>query len=246
MEICTGIFTRVNNQIVGERSVLDYVIASDDLMRYIKNMQIDTNKQFTPWRTIKSGKGFSDHNAIILKLECNKIPSQSKNKRETVWNFNHIKGWERFQKTTSTDSSTLSDCWNDIDCVETSYEKWSDKLNSILHDCFPKRRIKKSKQIYDNRIRQLTGKRKNLKKQAQSNKTDLILQHRIVELDQKIDKKIAKFNTRLLQKKVNKYGSISKQEFWKLKRTLVPKSSTVPYASMAMRLLMHIIFKVHF
>ena len=68
MEICTGIFTRVNNKIIGEKSVLDYVIASDDLLRYIKNMQIDTNKQFTPWRTIKSGKRFSDHNAIMLKL----------------------------------------------------------------------------------------------------------------------------------------------------------------------------------
>ena len=56
------------------------------------------------------------------------------------------------------------------------------------------------------------------------------MQHRIFKLDQKIDKKIAKFNTRLLKKKVNKYGSISKQEFWKLKRTLIPKSSTVPYA----------------
>ena len=124
----------------------------------------------------------------------------------------------------------MSDCWNDIDCVETSCEKWSDKLNSILHECFPKRRVKKSKRIYDNRTRKLISKRKNLKKQAQSNKTDLTLQHRIAKLNQKIDKKIAKFNTRLIQKKVNKYGSISKQEFWKLKHTLVPKSSTGPYA----------------
>ena len=44
MEISTGIFTRVNNKIIGENSVLDYVIVSDDLMRYIKNMRIDTNK----------------------------------------------------------------------------------------------------------------------------------------------------------------------------------------------------------
>ena len=79
MEICTGVFTRANNKTVGEKSVLDYVIASDDLTRYIENMQIDTNKQFTPWCTIKSSKRFSDHNAIILKLECSKIPSQSKN-----------------------------------------------------------------------------------------------------------------------------------------------------------------------
>ena len=58
MEKFTGIFTGVNNKIIREKSVLDCVIVSDDLMRYIKNMQIDTNKQFTPWRTIESGKRF--------------------------------------------------------------------------------------------------------------------------------------------------------------------------------------------
>ena len=52
--------------------MIDYVIPTDDLLRYIKNMQIDINKQFTPSRTIKSGKQFSDHNAIMLKLESNK------------------------------------------------------------------------------------------------------------------------------------------------------------------------------
>ena len=56
------------------------------------------------------------------------------------------------------------------------------------------------------------------------------MQQGIVKLDHKIDKKIAKFNTRLLQKKVSTYGSINKQEFWKLKRTLAPKSCIVPYA----------------
>ena len=48
--------------------------------------------------------------------------------------------------------------------------------------------------------------------------------------DHKIDKRTAKFNTRLPQKKVSTYGSINKQEFWKLKRTLAPKSSIVPHA----------------
>ena len=86
MEIFSGTFTRANNKIVGEKSVLDYVIVSDELIRYIKNMQIDTAKQFTPWRTLKSGKRFSDHNANILKVEYSKIPSQSESDRETLWN----------------------------------------------------------------------------------------------------------------------------------------------------------------
>ena len=115
--------------------MLDYVIASGELIRYIKNMQINTAKQFTPWRTLKSSKRFSDHNASILKVEYNKIPSQSESDRENVWNFNHRKGWKSFHKITSTKHS-LSDCWSDISGVETGCEKWSDRLNSILKDCF--------------------------------------------------------------------------------------------------------------
>ena len=51
-----------------------------------------------------------------------------------MWNFNHPKGWERFHKYTSA-SNSVCDCSNDISSVETSYEKWSDRLNSILKDC---------------------------------------------------------------------------------------------------------------
>ena len=82
MKICSGTFTKANNKIVGEKSALDYGIASDELIRYIKYMQIDIAKQFTPWCTLKSGKRFSDHNAVILKVEYNKIPSQSKSDRK--------------------------------------------------------------------------------------------------------------------------------------------------------------------
>ena len=71
-----------------------------------------------------------------------------------------------------------------------------------------------SKQIYESRIRQLISKRKELEKQVQVDKTNLKSQQGIVKLDHKIDKEIAKFNTRLLLKKVSTYGSINKQEFW--------------------------------
>ena len=58
-----------NNKIVGEKSVLDYVIltVSDELIKNIKNMKIDTAKQLTSWHALKSGKRFSDHNSIIRR-----------------------------------------------------------------------------------------------------------------------------------------------------------------------------------
>ena len=84
--------------------------------------------------------------------------------------------------------------------------------------------------MYDSRIKQLISKRKKLKKQAKVDKTNLKLQQGIVILNHKIDKKTAEFNFRLLQQKVNTDGNINKQEFWKLKCTLAPKSSIVPHA----------------
>ena len=48
----------------------------------------------------------------------------------------------------------------------------------------------------------MINKREKFKKQAQVDKTNLKLQHRIVKLDHKIDKKIAKFNTKLLLKRL--------------------------------------------
>ena len=39
MEICSGTFTRANNKMVGENSVLDYVIVSDELIRYITTLK---------------------------------------------------------------------------------------------------------------------------------------------------------------------------------------------------------------
>ena len=32
-------------------------------------MSTDEQKQFTPWRTFKGGKRFSDHNAILLNID---------------------------------------------------------------------------------------------------------------------------------------------------------------------------------
>ena len=62
---CHGTFTRVNNKNSNEKSVLDYLIFSSELDKYTNSMNIDEQKQFPPWRTLKGGKRFSDHNAIL-------------------------------------------------------------------------------------------------------------------------------------------------------------------------------------
>ena len=60
-----GVFTRIHTykQTI-EKSVLDYVFISSDLEEYFTSMQIDEEKHFTPWRSLKHGKRYSDHCAI--------------------------------------------------------------------------------------------------------------------------------------------------------------------------------------
>ena len=45
--LCKGVFTRVNNENSGKKSVLDYVIVSSNLSDNIVSMAIDEGKPFT-------------------------------------------------------------------------------------------------------------------------------------------------------------------------------------------------------
>ena len=46
-------FTWVKKKIPVEKSVLDYVITSQDLVLSVNSLKIDEAKEFTPWRSLK-------------------------------------------------------------------------------------------------------------------------------------------------------------------------------------------------
>ena len=83
-----GVFTRVNNKNKSERSVIDYMFCTYDLLSNISSFHIDEMKEFTPWRQLKTRKTFTDHNAMVMKLI---IPKSFKRQevpgRQIVWDF---------------------------------------------------------------------------------------------------------------------------------------------------------------
>ena len=95
LRLCKGVFTRVNNKNSAEKSVLDYVIFSSNLSDNIQSMTIDEGKLFTPWRNLQRGKRFTDHNAIIFELQCERSEGNDKSNRKVVWSFDDDKGWEK-------------------------------------------------------------------------------------------------------------------------------------------------------
>ena len=102
---CHGTFTRVNNKNCDEKSVLDYLIASSELNKYTNSMSVDEQKQFTPWRTLKGGKRFSDHNAILLNIDLPLKGDVQKSVRKTTWNFSDQSGWVKLTSLTERDSA---------------------------------------------------------------------------------------------------------------------------------------------
>ena len=149
-------------------------------------------------------------------------------KRRKVWNFDNPQDWNSFKTLTSNDS-TLQEIWHDSSSVERRYEQWSSGLNSNLHKCFPKKRLISNKQIYTKEIRRYISERKEVKKKL--SRTSGIgetgqqyLSHKIRRLDKVIDDKISDFNHQV-RGKVIEDGTISKQDFWKIKNKIAPKSS---------------------
>ena len=228
-DICRGLFTRVNNKNTMEKSILDYVLVSNDLVSWIVGLQIDEGKLFTPWWKLKRDKRFSDHNAMLLSITATKSSMPAMYKRKLVWNFKEKSGWDKFQKLTTNDQ-TFSNIWASSDDVEASYKQWSYKLESVINQCFKRRRVRVRKKLYNQEIRSLIKERKYVKKRLDREPYSRHFQATFKKLDRIIDKKVTNFNTMILSSEVNKNEIITKTDFWKLKRILVPKSPDLPHS----------------
>ena len=95
-------------------------------------MMIDEQRQFTPWRKLKTQKRYLDHNAIKFQLDLRFKKLNKFSKRRKVWNFDNSQDWNRFKTLTSNDS-TLQETWHDSGSVERRYKYWSSRINSVLH-----------------------------------------------------------------------------------------------------------------
>ena len=71
---CTGKITRRRNTgVVFEESIIDFVIACEDVADIVSKMEIDEDKKYVLARYTKTKKGYkmqeSDHNSIITSID---------------------------------------------------------------------------------------------------------------------------------------------------------------------------------
>ena len=122
-EVCKGLWTRVQGQ---ERSILDYVLTNSKLLSTVTEMIVDENKQYSAFKLEKSRKTYSDHNAILLKLNLvTAIEKQKKNRTITKCSYKKYRN-----KLTQTQISGILK----KDTIQESYDKWSEEVQNNMKE----------------------------------------------------------------------------------------------------------------
>ena len=198
------------------------------------SVDIDESKSITPYRKLKTSCRFPDHNAILFTFEVNSQNALGsfKDSRQTVWNFADVSGWDSFRKLTDSDKGYVG-IWKNVVDIDENYIRWERKLNSTLHKCFKRKRVRKTSFLHNKSVRSLIKNRKALKREVSICKdkhTSSDFEKKIIYLNKKIDKKIARFNSNIVKAGMNKFSVIDKQSFWKIQQKLAPKSISFPHA----------------
>ena len=138
-----------------ERSILDYVLTNSKLLSTVTEMIVNENKQYSAFKLEKSRKTYSDHNAILLKLNLvTAIEKQKKNRIITKCGYKKYR-----KKLTQTQISGILK----KDTIQESYDQWSEEVQNNIKEV--EKICRQNPRKY---IMQLKRQRKKLRAQYQN------------------------------------------------------------------------------
>ena len=135
---CEGLWTRIEGSC---RSVLDYVMVFEEDMNLVEQMEVDEEKDITPYYIEKTGgkdvRKYTDHCMISAKMNINFQEDRSKTYALVL----DEEGYKHFRERLSEEKiSCLFDKEEDI---RKSYAKWNDAVLGIRDSCSRRVKIRK-------------------------------------------------------------------------------------------------------
>ena len=224
---CVGTITRERDTTnVTQRSAISFVLVSEDLVQNVESVLIDEKQEFAPTRITKTKnaveKKESDHNVILtrLKLEWSKYVKEETN---NLFNLKNKDGQKMFKEATTNNNEYLSKVFSEESDLNTATEKFLKKLNKVLHKCFRKIEIKKTKRhaLHDtlyNRWREVKTKLDPQSKQE------------TIELEEKLANEYLKKVEDAAKEIECDEGGVSTKSLWDLKKKLCPQVRDPPTA----------------
>ena len=184
--VVNGPFTRYdpndpyNND---KKSLLDIVIVSSNLKKFIDKLEIDSDLQWTPSRAVKGTLKFPDHYALLLTLKHipMKLSQSFPPKKHVVWNTRKKMGWNKYKERTEMNKRLLKLAeFKDAD-PKHLYKQIEKELNSIKYAVFGKVKVSET----NKNVRQL--EQLQVKKNAIVNSNAVDKTERL----EKVDKEMA-------------------------------------------------------
>ena len=225
-EKCEGKWTHVVRT-TGKKSVLDYIIVNKELDNDIKEVLVDEELLYTPFRLIGRNQievKYSDHNTITMRLELQiekRDKSADDRKRKSSWKFSE-EGWKNYYKITSEnppDSGPSGD-------VSKEYTKVEEYITQAMKYSFKK--PKKKKNISPGSLKEESKVYKILRKRMKLGKVQRKVASLYIDKLKENQKKTV--NAKYAQKVKNTLLNLSQNDklshsaFWKLRKSLNLKS----------------------
>ena len=160
--MCRGIWTRVQEGKITQKSVLDYALVNEGLKKRINEILIDEEKLYAAYRVVKLATGnktvYSDHNAMLIKTDITSVAQNSEKKsvmtKKSYNIYRELIERSNIKKLFAT--GTLQD----------NYNEWS----TLVQNAIEKSKVTIKKKIPSKTIRYLTAIKKRLRKDLRSEK----------------------------------------------------------------------------
>ena len=226
LDLAKGKWTRVEGN---KKSILDYLIMSNEDISNINKIEIDEEKRWGMYRGDKNHKvTYSDHNCILAEMNWYEAMKRSNrdDKGRIVLSKQRL---NKFKQMTENGNLT-ADCKNEEN-IQEMYKTWENKVIKQIDLCFKvkaKARLEKGKKN-NKRVRILSKVRRNIAKKLVSEgeeskentwklRNELLKEHIERNKKKSFKKKIEKTTM-----EIKKQGKFNNNAFWKLKEKLTRK-----------------------
>ena len=218
---CKGKVTRANTKKDTEVSAIDFVVASNPVCEWIKEMEIDETGLYK-----LKGKNESDHHTILLTVDIPHI-----NKKQTIkkckWNLKaDDTKWEHFKDEIRKCKPKTREILNNTELnMNKMYKKVYNQIEIAARKSIGKSTFKENNVRTSKEIRALQTEKRNLKKEIQHVKNDQIQKSSLIDkykitqnliAEQILTEKTA-YITKTLEKII---ADTSRNSFWRLTKAI--------------------------
>ena len=226
---CTGLITREKTTVNGiEKSVIDFVIVSNDLVKHIEKIHIDDERKHVLTKIMKNKKNTditeSDHNMIETVIN---IPWKSSEivKMEETYNYKDAESLKEFKENT-TNTKDLSKIFDTEQNPQIKTKKFMKRLQGFIKNTFRKIKITNKP---DETLESMYNKRRLLR-----SKIDTQSKKELKELEDELAEKYSEKMYNTIKNEIDcinsEDGGFNSGKLWKLKKKLSPTNTDPPTA----------------